>query len=83
MRQDCLSQVGEFLWDKASPEVVLSASDKQPGVSKKDSKLMGQEEGEKVDHLFKRVSILLQKGLSAMLLNRIPGHPAAEIDGQI
>ena len=43
----------------------------------------GQEEGEKVDKLFKRVSILLQKGLSAMLLNRIPGHPAAEIDGQI
>ena len=41
----------------------------------------GQEEGEKVDHLFKRVSILLQKGLSAMLLNRIPSHPAAEIDG--
>ena len=24
----------------------------------------------------------LQKGLSAMLLNRIPGHPAAEVDGQ-
>ena len=41
----------------------------------------GQEEGEKVDHLVKRVSILLQKGLSAMLLNRIPGHPAAVVDG--
>ena len=41
----------------------------------------GQEEGEKVDHLLKRVSILLQKGLSAMLLNRVPGHPAAEVDG--
>ena len=41
----------------------------------------GQEEGEKIDHLVKRVSILLQKGLSAMLLNRIPGHPAAEVDG--
>ena len=41
----------------------------------------GQEEGEKVDHLLKMVSILLQKGLSAMLLNRIPGHPAAEVDG--
>ena len=42
----------------------------------------GQEEGEKVGHLIKRVSILLQRGLSGMLLNRIPGHPPAEIDGQ-
>ena len=41
----------------------------------------GQEEGEKVDHLIKRVSILLQKGLSSMLLNRVPGHPAPEVDG--
>ena len=42
----------------------------------------GQGEGEKVDHLVKRVAILLQRGLSSMLLNRIPGHPPAEIDGQ-
>ena len=41
----------------------------------------GQEEAEKFDHLVKRVSILLQKGLASMLLNRNPGHPAAEIDG--
>ena len=41
----------------------------------------GQEEGEKIGHLVTRVSILLQKGLSAMLLNRIPGFPAAEVDG--
>ena len=41
----------------------------------------GQEEGEEIDHLVKRVSILLQKGLSAMLFNRIPGHPPAEVDG--
>jgi len=41
----------------------------------------GQEEGEKVDHLIKRVSILLQKGLASMLLNRIPGHAAPEVDG--
>jgi len=43
----------------------------------------GQEEGEKFDHLVKRVSILLQKGLASMLLNRNPGHPAAEIDGLV
>ena len=42
----------------------------------------GQGEDEKVGHLVKRVAILLQRGLSSMLLNRIPGHPPAEIDGQ-
>ena len=42
----------------------------------------GQEEGEKIGHLVKRVAILLQRGLAGMVLNRIPGHPAAEIDGQ-
>ena len=41
----------------------------------------GQEESEKFDHLVKRVSILLQKGLASMLLNRNPSHPGAEIDG--
>merc|ERR1712004_51481 len=38
----------------------------------------GQEEGEKVGHLVKRVAILLQRGLSSMLLNRIPGHPPVD-----
>ena len=42
----------------------------------------GQGEDEKVGHLVKRVAILLQRGLSSMLLNRIPGHPPAVIDGQ-
>ena len=58
-------------------------------ISKQFSKLgsaparhTGQEEGEKVGHLIKRVAILLQRGLSSMLLNQIPGHPLAEIDGQ-
>ena len=35
----------------------------------------GQEEGETIGHLLTRASVLLQKGLSALLLNRIPGHP--------
>ena len=42
----------------------------------------GQDEGEKTGHLVKRASILLQKGLTAMVLNRIPGHPNPVIDGQ-
>ena len=42
----------------------------------------GQDEGEKTGHLVKRASILLQKGLAAMVLNRIPGHPNPVIDGQ-
>ena len=41
----------------------------------------GQDEGEKTGHLVKRASILLQKGLAAMV-NRIPGHPPPVIDGQ-
>ena len=32
----------------------------------------GQEEGETISHLLTRASVLLQKGLSALLLNRIP-----------
>ena len=48
---------------------------------KLSSALARQNEAEKFDHLVKRVSILLQKGLASMLLNRNPGHPAAEIDG--
>ena len=42
----------------------------------------GQDEGEKTGHLVKRASILLQKGLAATVLNRIPGHPNPVIDGQ-
>ena len=41
----------------------------------------GQEEGETINHLLTRASVLLQKGLSALLLNRIPGHPAPAIGG--
>ena len=36
----------------------------------------GQEEGETISHLITRASVLLQKGLSSLLLNRIPGYPA-------
>ena len=35
----------------------------------------GQDEGKMVNHLVKRVSIILQKGLASMLLNRVPGLP--------
>ena len=41
----------------------------------------GQEEGETISHLLTRASVLLQKGLSALLLNRIPGYPAPAIGG--
>ena len=43
----------------------------------------GQEEGEAISHLFSRCSLLLQRGLAALLLNRVPNHPAAELDGRI
>ena len=41
----------------------------------------GQEEGEAISHLVTRCSILLQRGLTAFLLNRVPGYPAPEING--
>ena len=41
----------------------------------------GQEEGETIGHLLTRASVLLQKGLSSLLLNRIPSHPAPAIGG--
>ena len=41
----------------------------------------GQEEGETIGHLLTRASILLQKGLSSLLLNQIPGHPPTAIAG--
>ena len=43
----------------------------------------GQEEGETISHLVTRASILFQKGLSSLLLNRIPGHPAPDIGGML
>ena len=41
----------------------------------------GQEEGETISHLLTRASVFLQKGLSALLLNSIPGYPAPAIGG--
>ena len=41
----------------------------------------GQEEGEACQHLFSRLSILLQKGNAAILLNRIPRYPEGVVDG--
>ena len=34
----------------------------------------GQEEGATISHLLTRASVLLQKGLSLLLLSRIPGQ---------
>ena len=41
----------------------------------------GQEESEAISHLVTRCSILLQRGLTAFVLNRVPGHPAPHING--
>ena len=43
----------------------------------------GTDESESINHLMTRTSILLQKGLSALLLNRIPNHPAPDIAGEL
>ena len=41
----------------------------------------GQEEGETISHLLTRASVLLQKGLSSLLLNRIPIHLSPALRG--
>ena len=41
----------------------------------------GQEEGEAISHLWGRLGILLQRGNAAILANRVPDLPAANIDG--
>ena len=43
----------------------------------------GTDESESINHLMTRTSILLQKGLSALLLNRIPNHPTPDIGGEL
>ena len=41
----------------------------------------GQEESETISHLVTRASVLLQKGLSVLLHNRIPGQPTPAVGG--
>ena len=44
----------------------------------------GQEEGETISHLLtRRTSVLLQKGLSGLLLNMISCHPTPAIVGTL
>ena len=43
----------------------------------------GQEEGEAFSHLWSRLSILLQRGNAAILVNRNPAVSGAHIDGVI
>ena len=41
----------------------------------------GQLEGEAITHLWGRLGILLQRGNAAILGNRVPNFPQAEVDG--
>ena len=43
----------------------------------------GEDEGQTTAHLFSRIAILIQRGLSALLLNRIPDFPPSVITGDI
>ena len=42
----------------------------------------GQEEAEKIRHVFQSLSVRLAKGKAALLLNRTPSFPDPEVDGQ-
>ena len=41
----------------------------------------GEEETERVRHLYQRLAILLVKGNASLFLNRLPTHPSPMIDG--
>ena len=41
----------------------------------------GEEESEKIRHLYQRLAILLVKGNASLFLNRLPTHPSPMIDG--
>ena len=41
----------------------------------------GQEESEAIRHLAQRLSVLLAKGIAALLLNRSPTFPSPKVDG--
>ena len=43
----------------------------------------GEDEGQTVAHLFTRCAILIQRGLAALLVNRIPDYPPATISGDL
>ena len=42
----------------------------------------GQEEAEKIRHVFQSLSVRLAKGNAALFLNRTPSLPDPEVDGQ-
>jgi hypothetical protein len=42
---------------------------------------IGEEESDKIRHLYQRLAILLVKGNAALFLNRLPSHPSPMIDG--
>ena len=41
----------------------------------------GQEESETVSHMFQRLAVILQRGNSAMLSNRVPSHASPQTSG--
>ena len=46
------------------------------------SRHSGQEEEEALCHLWGRLGILLQRGNAAILGNRVPTHPVADVNGE-
>ena len=43
----------------------------------------GQEEGDVIRHLLQRISVLLMRGSSALILSRAPSHPQSDINGDL
>ena len=59
------------------------ACDQIKKLARAQARSSGKEEGDAVRHLFQRLGVLLVKGNSALMLNRIPSFPLPEIDGDL
>ena len=45
------------------------------------ARTMGEDEYKAIRHLFQRLAVLLVKGNTALLVNRIPSHPLPSVNG--
>ena len=59
------------------------AVDQVRKLARAQARSTGQEEDDAIRHLFQRLGVLLVKGNSALLLNRIPSFPLPDLDGNI
>ena len=79
-KEPVLARKSPFDWKYSGHEVAVKEVEK---IAVSLARQTGQDEGEKIQHLFQKMGILLVKGNSALFTNRIPTFPETEIDGEL